>query len=318
MYREYSNTKNESINAATLADAMGAKRSGLGYLTRCPAHGDRTPSLFFKDGDKAILFKCFAGCSGDEVVEALRNRGDWSGDKTWQAPTLKQDEEEARRKQQQKAQSLWHTASEIEPGDPVHRYLTETRRLNLSHIPTDLRIAPSLEYWTVDDDAKPRLVTKTPALLAAVRGLSGELLALHRTYLSTDGTKFKPEAYGMPASAPVKKVVGSIGGGAIHLHEPGDTLLVAEGLETALAAHILSGYPAWAAVSAGNMERIEIPSEVKTLIICVDNDEAGERASAKLARRLRNNGIEAMLSIPGLIHPQEGTDWADIVNREVA
>ena len=122
----------------------------------------------------------------------------------------------------------------------------------------------------------------------------------------------------MPASAPVKKVFGSICGGAIRLHEPGDTLLVAEGLETALAAHILSGYPAWAAVSAGNMERIEIPSEVKTLIICVDNDEAGERASAKLARRLRNNGIEAMLSIPGLIHPQEGTDWADIVNREVA
>jgi hypothetical protein len=42
------------------------------WCATCPAHHDRTPSLSVKDaGDKA-LFHCHAGCSQDEVTEALK------------------------------------------------------------------------------------------------------------------------------------------------------------------------------------------------------------------------------------------------------
>ena len=40
----------------------------------CPAHKDRSPSLTFKDGDKAILVKCFAGCALEEICQALSLR----------------------------------------------------------------------------------------------------------------------------------------------------------------------------------------------------------------------------------------------------
>ena len=300
-------------SASNLAEAIKARRSGHGFLSCCPEHGDRTPSLFFKDGEKAILFKCFAGCSSEAVVEAFRNLGYWSGESTWQAPTLKQeDEAEARPKQQQKAQALWHTAGEIKPGDPVHTYLKETRQLNLSTIPADLRIAPSLEYWTTDGD-KPRLVARTPAMLGAVRSLSGELLAVHRTYLSPDGKKLNPEAYGLPRHAPIKKVLGSIANGAIHLYEFGETLLIAEGIETALAASLLSGLPAWSAISATNMERLDVPSGVKTVIICVDNDEAGERSSRRFAARLMRSGKSVKFSYPARAGAPAKGDWADLV-----
>lgn len=38
---------------------------------RCPGHQDRNPSLSLSDGDKGILLKCWAGCSLDEICNAL-------------------------------------------------------------------------------------------------------------------------------------------------------------------------------------------------------------------------------------------------------
>ena len=308
-------------SASNLAKELGAKKRGNGWLAPCPAHADRTPSLSIKGTNTRLLLHCFAGCEYAAIVEALEDLGylDKRARTTGQAPTCKEhDEAEARRKQQQKAQTLWHTAGEIKPGDPAYRYLTETRRLRLSHIPTELRIAPSLEYWTTDGD-KPRLVARTPAMLAAVRSLSGELLGVHRTYLSPDGQKFNPEAYNLPRHAPIKKVMGSIANGAIHLYEPGETLLIAEGIETALAAHVLSGLPAWAAISSSNMGRLEVPGGVKTVIICVDNDEAGRRAAAALTERLQSEGKQVEWSEPGLVMGAAKCDWADyLINEGVA
>ena len=49
------------------------------FMASCPAHDDRNPSLHVtttKDG--ATLVHCFAGCTQDAVIDALRNRGLWS------------------------------------------------------------------------------------------------------------------------------------------------------------------------------------------------------------------------------------------------
>lgn len=49
------------------------RKSSRGFLVRCPAHGDRGPSLSIKeaDDDGRILVHCFAGCSAFEIVEAM-------------------------------------------------------------------------------------------------------------------------------------------------------------------------------------------------------------------------------------------------------
>ncbi len=62
------------------AGLLKAKRVGPSkYIASCPAHDDRTPSLSIKESHTGkILVHCFAGCSQDEVISALRNLGLWS------------------------------------------------------------------------------------------------------------------------------------------------------------------------------------------------------------------------------------------------
>jgi hypothetical protein len=56
--------------------ALGGKKSGAGYVARCPAHNDKNPSLTLSDTkDGRVLFKCQAGCSQEAVMDALRDRG---------------------------------------------------------------------------------------------------------------------------------------------------------------------------------------------------------------------------------------------------
>lgn len=49
-----------------------------GWTTHCPCHEDETPSLSLSEGDdRKILVHCHAGCSQEEVISALRERGLW-------------------------------------------------------------------------------------------------------------------------------------------------------------------------------------------------------------------------------------------------
>jgi hypothetical protein len=68
-------------DAATIAGAFGGKRNGDGWLVPCTVsghgqgRGDRNPSLSIRDGDKALLVRCFAGCNSGDVLDSLRSRG---------------------------------------------------------------------------------------------------------------------------------------------------------------------------------------------------------------------------------------------------
>ena len=56
-----------------LANLEGVKINGPGrWLARCPAHGDKHPSLAIRElDDGRILVHDFAGCSVEEVLSAL-------------------------------------------------------------------------------------------------------------------------------------------------------------------------------------------------------------------------------------------------------
>lgn len=56
--------------------AVGAlkdlRRTSGGYVARCPAHDDHTPSLSISAGDDGrILLHCWAGCPTAAVLAAL-------------------------------------------------------------------------------------------------------------------------------------------------------------------------------------------------------------------------------------------------------
>ena len=56
-----------------LSHLTGVKETGAGrYLACCPAHLDKNPSLAVREKDDGrILVKCFAGCSVEEVLDAV-------------------------------------------------------------------------------------------------------------------------------------------------------------------------------------------------------------------------------------------------------
>ncbi len=51
----------------------GVKETGAGkYLSRCPSHDDRSPSLAISEGDDGrVLLHCFAGCETEDVLFAV-------------------------------------------------------------------------------------------------------------------------------------------------------------------------------------------------------------------------------------------------------
>lgn len=131
------------------------------------------------------------------------------------------------------------------------------------------------------------------------------LVGLHVTFLK-DGVKVTRKMY----SVAERSMVGS----AVRLNKIGDseTLLIAEGIETALSARQITGIPAWAAMDAGKMESVEIPEHIKNVVIAGDIDETftGQAAAYNLAKRLRlqNKFVE-------VIFPEKGNDFNDYIKH---
>jgi putative DNA primase/helicase len=214
--------------------------------------------------------------------------------------------------QQERAQALqrnanmWQEAHPVDQDDPVGVYLRR-RGLTLEKFPEALRFHPRIGYY---DDGK--LVDYFPAMLGLVTN-DGTAVAIHRTYLTSDGCKAKVDQ--------VKKLTrtsGPMSGSCIQLYQPQQVdsslrqLGVAEGIETALAATLASGIPTVAAISANGMERYAIPplSTVDELTIFADNDASGvgQAAAAALEKRAVGRGMAVRKLVPAGV----GTDWADV------
>lgn len=196
---------------------------------------------------------------------------------------------------------LWASAHALLPGDAASLYL-KRRDLFMARFPEALRYVPRLAYR--HDDGQ---TTWHPAMLADVVSPAGELVALHRTYLRPDGAKAS-----VPAPKKLTRTAGSLAGAAVRLHPMRDdgTLGVAEGIETALAAHLAGGVPVWAAVSASGLASFAWPAGARRLIVFADHDAngTGERAASRLAQRARAAGLSVSVLMPRL----PGDDWADV------
>jgi putative DNA primase/helicase len=145
-----------------------------------------------------------------------------------------------------------------------------------------------------------------PALLAPVRDVQGALVTMHVTYV--------PEGRKLATHQPRKLLSPLTGrtGCAVPL-EPiaDDTLGLAEGIETALAASAQTGVPTWSALNTSLLAKFEPPANVKRLVIFADRDVAGLNAAAQLMQRLQGR-VALEIRTP----PAPHKDFADFLEAQ--
>jgi putative DNA primase/helicase len=196
---------------------------------------------------------------------------------------------------------LWNSSTPIRPGDPVDLWLHH-RGVGAASYPTCLRFCARCRH-------RGPPVSFHPAMIAKVADIAGNPATIHRTYLTTAGTKATVEEPRMFCAGKVPP------GSAVRLATPARIMGIAEGIETALAAAKLFEVPTWAALSDNGVEKFEPPPTLERLMIFGDNDAngAGQRAAYALASRLAPK-----MKIEVRIPESTGDDWNDVLLRVAA
>jgi hypothetical protein len=285
------------MSAAGIARNLGARRQGHNWRCACPrgcGYG-----LSFCDGAASrLLAFCFGGCAFDEIMSALVDYGLLDDDDD--------DDLHVSRGvtvcQRDSTERIAHARQIYDSGgwdERIAVYLC-SRYIHLT--PPVLRFCEQTPH---------RLGARLPAMLAPIINVDGEQIGVHLTYLRHDG--------GGKADLPKqyqRECRGLIRGGAIRLlpFEPDVELVLAEGLETSLAASELLGLPFWSAIYAGGLCSLVLPPEVRRVIIAADNDASGvgQRNALAAYDRWTAEGRSVRIVAP----PVVGDDFNDVLLKE--
>lgn len=274
-----------------------SSRCGAGWIACCPAHDDKTPSLSLRDEGDRVLWHCHADCPQDEVGRALKRLGLLEGTNDNSSPPGHSRKPEAM-EDTRRADMAMKVLAEC---TPAAKSITQTylasRGINI--VPKQLLFHPKLHH-------SPGV--SYPAMVARVfnpttRRYTG---GIHRTWLAKNGQ-------GKAPVEPDKKMLGPCAGGVVLLgeHVKGQPVLVGEGIETVLAGVQAKGFLGLAALSAGNLARLDLPIELSDIIVLADHDAncVGQKAAERFATRLDTNGRRVRIAMP----PTTG-DLNDMLN----
>jgi putative DNA primase/helicase len=189
----------------------------------------------------------------------------------------------------------------------VIEYL-ESRKLWPLPAECSLRAHAAADYWSRSEDGAPVCLGRFPALVAEVRDVDGALVTLHVTYLR-DGRKLE-DAESRKILSPLR---GRRGCAVRLLPLEGNVLGLAEGVETALAAHALHGLPVWAALNTALLAKFEPPPSVHRVVCFADKDVAGLEAALALTEHL-----DGRASVETRTPPAPAGDWADMLEERAA
>jgi putative DNA primase/helicase len=199
---------------------------------------------------------------------------------------------------QQKREALnktWKASQPISEGDPVWLYL----KSRTGHQWASNALRYHAELW------HPEEKQTFPAMVAKVADLDNKPVSIHRTFLDLSGNKAQISKTKMIMSSTIPD------GAAIRLMPYQHVIGVAEGIETALSAHVIFGIPVWATISASIMAKWTPPSGVERVVIFADNDRnfVGQLAAYRLGWNLVKTGLDVVVATPNVT----GADWNDII-----
>ena len=252
-----------ALSAEAVHRALGGVRISSGFLCRCPVtshgqgRGDRNPSLSVSNGDKGLVFYCFAGCEKRSIQAAL---GLLNLDQSRQSVPYSRSAKPPR-KTTADALAIWHAAIPV-AGTRAEKYLA-ARGLPLP--PPTLRFLANVPF------SQNR---RFDCLIAAMQASTREIVAVQLTFLHPH----------LPKKAPVtepRRIYGPRRGAALRLAAPAATLGLAEGYETAHAAMLMTGIPTWASLGLERLPLVILPDGVETVIIFADPDAPGLAAAEK-------------------------------------
>ncbi|HVI89347.1 MAG TPA: primase-helicase zinc-binding domain-containing protein [Dongiaceae bacterium] len=209
----------------------------------------------------------------------------------------------------------WSGARPLQSGDHAMRYLAARVPGLRAPRPLALRLATQ-DYWH-----ESTLIGKFPTIVAQFSLPDGRMATVHRTSLDPV----------VPSKATIVTADGEIldakrndvsalplAGGAVRLMPSRDGLLgVAEGLETAYAAHMLFGVPTWYCLNRVLLSQFVVPDGfgIHTVHIFADFDQVdpktrkspGMADALALEKRLRASGFKVVVHRPKV----RGTDFCD-------
>jgi putative DNA primase/helicase len=277
------------MTPADIAGRLGLKKSLRSWRGNCPAC-DYASAFSLRELKGRTLAYCANGCSQETLADALaRVTGD-----SWKSPgrqTGKQDDAARRERATAAALRIW-AGSILAPNTLADAYLSGRALPGLA-ASAALRFRPDCHH--------PEARGRYPAMIALVVDVTGKAVAVHRTYLASNGQKASIE--------PPKASKGPVWGGAIRLDPAAPEIVVGEGVESSASAGRLLNLPAWAALSAGNMARgLIVPPEVRAVVIAADADEAGKKAADAAADRWRAEGRRVRIARPD----KPGRDFNDL------
>jgi Toprim domain len=287
------------IDLAAYAKALGGGVSGGGISCPGPNHSaiDRSLSVRF-NADGSFIVNSFAGddpleCR-DHVRECLEMPAWRPGMPRRGAPATKSPKVKERRlteaevEKRRLAEALWREA--VDPrGTLAEQYLREQRALDL---PADL-CGPVLRF-------NPKCTwgagIRVPALIALFRKIDDNRpTAILRIGLNSKAEKIE------------RLMLGPVGGAAVKLRPPQHgNLVIAEGVETAMAAMQLELGPAWALGTVGAVAKFPVVAGVDHLIIAEETGEPSRKAVAECSQRWRMAGREVSIA-----RPEHGSDLND-------
>jgi len=290
------------IDAQTIAEALGGKRSGSGYLSRCPAHADSKPSFRISDGDNGFpVCKCHGGCTQEAVIAALQEKGLWPNQHNELSPqdreTIRQATEAKKAarmaKQQQQHQQAAAKAKRIidsATGDPSQHPYAITKGVSFGEL---VKRGPWPQRGWDDALLVPLYdTTETITTLSAIN-IDGtkDLLA---------GGKKEGSFY------PMGKVKGATG-----------TVVIGEGLATIGAVVEATGLPGVMAVDANNLlavaKAVRHLAPKAKLILVADDDRKEDGSNPGLtAARAAALAVGGLLAVPDLGKKADAWDvWTE-------
>ena len=296
------------MNAAAVAAALAERaeevcRRYLPYGRRRGRYwvagdldGGRGRSLFVRlapPGTRGKFTDAATGEHGD-LLDIIRHRTC--------APTLRAALDEARAFLARPAAPAAGSRDAYDPTEAARRLWRRCRAIDGTHAEAYLHARglarcrfPALRYHPALIYRDGGGVRRLPALVAAVTAHDGDIITgVHRTWLD-------PRRPAKANLSSPRKALGRIFGHAVRFGEPADgaSLLVGEGIETVLSLVTASpDITAAAALSAGSLGVFSPPAGTARLVIARDNDEEGERAAERLARRCARAGVAATVISP--------------------